>query len=91
MKLLTSVLVFVLFDFSLSQSISCNFVLNNGTYQCNLIVANLNGVDNFESVPGEHVDGFDNADVVVVRRFMGLTSNVPRIICKQFGSLEVNF
>lgn len=68
--------------------ISCNYVLENSeNYACNLQINNPDGRDDFESISGEHLDGFSDSDVTIVRATNQLTTIVPSIICRQFTNV----
>lgn len=68
-----------------SQQISCNYIQREGfPYTCQLSIENPNGLDNFQSIPGEHLPGRSDADVELVDSFSQNTLNIPQIICQQF-------
>lgn len=73
-----------------SQSISCNYINRGGTYPytCQLAISNPQGFDNFTTIPGTHVTGFTDADVLLVDAFSQNTLNVPSILCRQFPNVR---
>lgn len=88
--------IFVLISFVASISfaqdatISCNYVNRGSTYPytCNLQVNNPSGSDDFQAIPGTHLDGFSDADVQFVQAFSQNSLNVPSVICRQFTNLR---
>lgn len=73
-----------------SQEISCNYI-NRGApypYTCQLTIDNPEGLDDFTTIPGTHVEGFTDADVLLVDAFGQNTLNVPAILCQQFPNVR---
>lgn len=42
----------------------------------------------FEEIGGTHLEGFSNADVIMIYSWEGSSINIPQIICNQFTNLE---
>lgn len=73
-----------------AQQISCNYI-NRGAnypYTCQLTINNPQGSDDFENIPGQHIEGFTDADVDLVDAFGQNTLNIPSVICRQFPNLR---
>lgn len=73
-----------------AQSLSCNYINRGGTYPytCQLTINNPEGFDGFTTIPGTHVEGFTDADVLLVDAFGQNTLNVPSILCNQFTNVR---
>lgn len=75
-----------------AQELSCNYFLLGATYRCDLTINNPDGVNNFTSIGGTHLDGLSDANVTYIVRAVGTTSILPTIICETFPNLEfLNF
>jgi Leucine-rich repeat (LRR) protein len=71
------------------ELISCEYFLSAGTYGCMLRINNPNGFDNFTRIPGNHLAGFGDENVVEVFSISGTTSNIPTVVCGQFNNLRI--
>lgn len=73
-----------------SQEISCNYINRGGVYPytCQLTINNPEGSNDFTSIPGNHVEGFTDADVLLVDSFGQNSRNIPSVICQQFPNLR---
>lgn len=56
-------------------------------YQCIMSISNSEGRDDFESIAGDHIEGFNDNSVTVVRIVTQNTANVPQIICEKFPNI----
>jgi Leucine-rich repeat (LRR) protein len=70
-----------------SDNIACTYD-SALEYTCWLDISNPNGRDDFETISGQHLSGFGNADVLTVSAYVQNTQNVPSVICRQFPNLE---
>lgn len=71
---------------SSAQSASCRYLNSTVGYTCYLTMNNPLGAE-FEEIEGQHLDGFTDADVVMVYSWEGSSTNVPQVICRQFPNL----
>lgn len=59
--------------------LECIYTTSGVGYVCNLRADNPNGLDDFTTITGEHLEGMSNADVVSIYRSLGSTANVPQV------------
>lgn len=67
---------------SSAQSASCQYIDSSAGYTCYLSMVNPLGAE-FDSIEGEHLEGFTNDDVAMVYSWDGSSANVPEVICKK--------
>lgn len=72
--------------FSLGE-ISCRYAINNDRYTCYLTIENSQGLDNFSSISGSHLEGYSDSQVVEVRIDSANSTIFPQIICQQFSNI----
>lgn len=60
-------------------------------YECNLILQNPAGVDNFRTIEGEHFYDKTDEDVGFVQIYHQNTRNFPSLICRKFENLKEIF
>lgn len=96
-----SILIFLLNIFvhlakSQNEVIKCNYYLQSysNRYQCDLLIQNPNGLNNFQDISGTHLDGKTDNDVNgVYINYNSDSLNFPSIICDKFknlGSVEIS-
>jgi Leucine-rich repeat (LRR) protein len=89
MKIFALFLLVLLANQGLSQELSCIYQFNSfyNVYFCYLNANNPNGLETIETITGEHLDGFTDANVTAVYSWDGRTTNIPSVICEQFPNL----
>lgn len=71
-----------------STQLSCRYVIDeDGYYICYLTLENSDGLDNFSSISGYHIDGRTDSDVISVHFEVGNSPIIPQIICQQFPEI----
>ncbi|XP_070492483.1 protein artichoke-like [Chironomus tepperi] len=93
------VILFLIVGSSLGQQIACTYYnyYRDGryVYSCHLSLFDPEGFDNFTSIPGTHLPGRTDADVMLIEREYGLESPIiPKILCSQFENIyeiDLNF
>lgn len=76
-------------SFIYSQSIiSCSYGRqpSNQAYTCTLTINNPTGSE-FDTIPGQHLTGLGNQDVINLIANFQNTRNIPAVICRQFPNL----
>ena len=71
-------------------TISCNYrqAAPSYPYTCDLTLVNPGGLDNFDSVQGEHLADRNDSDVVLVSAYNQNSRIIPSVICRQFPNLR---
>jgi hypothetical protein len=69
------------------QSLTCNYSEVSFGYTCDLAIDNPAGLDNFDTIFGDHVTGKDNDDVNEITFKEGESPIVPTFICSAFPNL----
>lgn len=76
-------------SFILTQQpfIGCNYRIYGDYYYCDLSIFNPDGLNNFTSIAGNHLEGKSNMDVQKLKpleTFNSVSTNFPSIICDTF-------
>ncbi|CAG9798450.1 unnamed protein product [Chironomus riparius] len=74
--------------FSQTEGLSCRYFEDISGYNCELIIQNPNGLNNFTEISGDHIDGKSDSDVKVVNVHRSITTNIPAIICEKFNNIQ---
>ncbi|KAJ6630884.1 Leucine-rich repeat-containing protein 15, partial [Pseudolycoriella hygida] len=69
-------------------SLSCVYSSFGDSYRCELTINNPNGLNNFTEIDGIHLTGFTDEDVDTIYRRVGVSTNVPQIICDTFSNIR---
>lgn len=73
------------------QPLSCDYFFFETRYEilytCSLSIDNPNGLNNFTDIGGNHFGGNTNANVQLIFKYGGITTNIPSIICAKFPNL----
>ena len=86
LKIVVSILlVFVNFDPSFGQEISCEYRIESSFgYLCIISIENPNGLNNFTEIKGTHLAGKNDDDVRYIYGYAQSSLNIPSIICDKF-------
>lgn len=79
---------FSFFTLASSQSVSCDYQLSYGVYNCFLTIDNPNGFDDFTEIGGTHMEGKTDDDVLQIEIRSGTSSIIPRIVCDSFKFID---
>ncbi|CAG9798479.1 unnamed protein product [Chironomus riparius] len=75
-----------------NEAAICTKFWNNSYYgyTCDLTIINPNGLNNFNEISGQHLNGKSNEDVFYIYSYnSGANStNIPSVICQQFPNLD---
>lgn len=79
----------VIFVASSQAQITCRYAINpmNGRYTCFITIDNANGLDNFQSIEGQHLPDSTDSSVTDIRADGGNTPIFPQIVCRKFSAL----
>ncbi|XP_070504913.1 chaoptin-like [Chironomus tepperi] len=66
----------------------CIFSIQNGIYMCNLQIQNSDIAADFSVIEGDHLEGYNDSSVQLVRASQQTTVNVPSVICRQFSNTK---
>ena len=73
---------------SQNEELSCRYFEDSFGYNCELIIHNPYGLNNFTEISGDHLDGKSDSDVVEVSIHRSITTNIPAIICEKFNNIQ---
>ncbi|XP_070489948.1 insulin-like growth factor-binding protein complex acid labile subunit [Chironomus tepperi] len=74
--------------FCQNEELSCRYFEDTTGYNCELIIQNPNGFNNFTGISGDHMDGKTDSDVKAVSLHRSVTTNIPGIICEKFNNIQ---
>jgi Leucine-rich repeat (LRR) protein len=69
------------------DTIACTFSFFSFVYNCELLINNPNGRDDFTTIDGTHLDGHADNSVQSLRANLQVSFNFPSIICERFFNL----
>lgn len=82
------IILLVTIKFVLAQRIDCTYTLGIDRYDCNMIIDNRLGFDDFNVIHGVHIGNRRNFDVTHIVRNGIQTPIIPSIICRTFNNLR---
>lgn len=87
--MILKLLILSVLSFSLAScaNIQCSFrTVDNNLLQCDMTINNPLGSDDFTVIDG--TNGYNKADVKIIRGYSGSSSNFPKIICESFPNVQ---
>lgn len=89
-KIIFLLIVFKVALISSQSTISCSYsqLSPQLPYTCHLTINNPIGLDNFVTIPGQHLPGRGNVDVTSLSASFQNTVNIPSVICRQFPNIQ---
>lgn len=91
MKLVILFIFFILKSSSCqNEGLSCSYsIYNYNFYECDLLIQNPNGLNNFAYISGTHLTGKSDSSVSMIKITQKSNSpNLPAIICEKFKNVR---
>ncbi|XP_070489905.1 leucine-rich repeat-containing protein 15-like [Chironomus tepperi] len=74
-----------------STTIDCTYAVTEYGYTCRASIYNPDGFNNFTTISGAHLSGYDDSNVQAIVGLRTVTTNIPKIFCDKFTNVETIF